>query len=267
VAGDPGQEDSEEAEASAELDAVLVHGLAEPESAEDLYDDTATKYRPIMMGDIFTEVLVPGSTDEEQASGLAMVVAHPSGMRTGPALVERARAAPVVRDARLNSAKVIKGHIDFFQLPLLTDSAARSGVAIGNGPWGARLDLAAPVSTSGLDLQRRIVCLSETGVELLVQRLSFSDTRVAVNVDLIREQLTPKLLEILWLHRWNERLVAPLVEGRDEGDLEEELERAAAEFDDFIKPLRELLDDPMGQVKAQRLVFAEIDRRQAELDQ
>jgi hypothetical protein len=214
----------------------LTDRRAAPAQPQDLYLEEASRYRPIVTGDIFRDVPVPGSTEEDQALNLTMVVAHPSGMRGKDGkVVERVRAAPIVHKLGLNPNKMVRQeHCDYFQLPLLARVVTNNGFdgpaepASGWG-WGARLDAAAPILTTQLDLAKRVASLSDLGVRFLIQWLGYSDTRVMVRVHRIKQQIDPKLMEIEWLESWNDELVRPLVESG--ADLVGALEKAAAEFD------------------------------------
>jgi hypothetical protein len=149
-------------------------------------------------------------------------------MRSGPILEEYVRAAPVVIDERLSARKANVKIADLFPLPRLKDFF-RGDESLEAGPWGVRVDLAAPIQSSALKLRCRRACLSGYGISLLFQCIAFSDTRVLIREDTIESKLAPKLIEIEWLENWNEDLVKPrLANG---ADLETELAAEAVEFD------------------------------------
>jgi hypothetical protein len=265
---DRGAPQSEETDSEAWSE-ELAERLAAPSSAEAIYLDEASVFRPISAGDIFRDVRVPGSTPEESAYDLTMIVAHPSAMRRGGTLEDRARAAPVVRKDGLRKSEWTVKHkpADYFPLPLLTRFAKANGFDIEDLPWGANLQLAAPVPTSDLDVRRRVVCLSREGVHILLQQLSFADTRVVVKMEHLVRMIEEKMEEIESLQTWNEDLVMPKVEAG--GDLEAELRAVAEEFDavceavsdDRPTSIHKLLANADTHGEGQRLLMRELKAR------
>ena len=251
-------------------DEAVADERGKPVPVEILYLGETNPYRPIVTGDVFPDVPVPGFPQDD-GPRLTMIVAHPSGMRRGARLEDRIRAAPIVQDDRLNPRKIVPGLPDIFQLPLLPAHIA--GVELGEGRWGARIDLAASVDSSQFDVQRRCLCLSARGVALLVQCIVNSDTRVMVREDTIGTMLAPKLLEIEWLETWNDDLIRPLVEGG--ADLHNELLRGADEFESVMeadrgddRTLHKMITalESLPAVEAQRVMAQELrDRRDAAL--
>jgi hypothetical protein len=274
-AGDEGVDrdtsQSEETDDSAWSEELAEH-LAAPSGPEDIYLDEASVYRPISTGDIFCDVPVPGSTAEESAYGLTMLVAHPSAMREGGKLEDRARAAPVIRKDGLRKSQWTHKYVDYFPLPLLSRFAKANGFEIENLPWGADLQLAGPISTSDLDVRRRVVCLRAEGVHVLLQRLVVADTRVAVKIESLALQIAPKLDEIELLQTWNEDLVMPKADAG--GDLVEELLAAANEFDavceatseDRPTSIHDLLASSDTRGEGQRLLLRELKERREAAD-
>ena len=223
------EEDADTAARSAPEDPIIAERLGRPDQSADLYLEEASWYRPVCTGDIFNGVPVPGSTPEETAFDLTMVVAHPSAMRKGPNLEPRARAAPLAPVSNLSRKRWSPGHFDVFPLPLLSQICERNGFRVADQPWGALLQVAASIDTVRLDVKHRVACLSPLGLKLLLQRLAHADTRVPVNEETIANVFAPKLGEIEELETWNEELVAPLVDAG--ADLHEQLLVAAQEFD------------------------------------
>jgi hypothetical protein len=216
---------------------------------ELMYLGEVSRYRPIVTGDVFPAVPVPGFAPADDQPILTMIVAHPSGMRKGPALEDRIRAAPIVRDERLSDTKPNLRIADLHPLPQLRKHI--SGIEIDDGPWGVRVDLAASVSSSAFDVQARCLCLSPAGIANLVQCLVHSDTRVTVRTATLAEMLAPKLLEIEWLETWNDDLVRPAVDGAG-ADLDEQLREAASEFDNVMRQDR-------GQQNSLQAMIATLD--------
>jgi hypothetical protein len=254
---------------SAPEDAVLAERLGVPSEPIAIYLEETSPYRPIVTGDVFQGVAVPGATGDEQAFGLTMVIAHPSAMRKGAELEPRARAAPIVPVNGLSRKKWAPGHFNVFPLPLFSTVASKNGFEIDDRAWGVLLELAAPVETAQLDLMHRVACLSPEGIHQLLQRLVHADTRFPVKEDTLALVFAPKLDEIELLENWNEELVAPLVEKG--ADLDVKLREAAQHFDDLLNSadteggvsLRAMLEDARLAGRARKLVATEIRHRRA----
>jgi len=242
----PGDEDAqsgvEHLRALVDWDAELDAALGTVDAPLDLYEE-ASWYRPISTGDIFFDVPVPGCTQEEHGSGLTMILAHPSAMREGAVLEERARAGPVVHDSRISRKKYTPGFYDLFTLPGLSTPAKEAGHELKDQPWAALLGITGTIETASLDVKRRIACLSPTGVTLLIQKLVHCDTRHAVRLDTVGKVMAEKLEEIEQLQQWNEELAAPRVDAGE--SLQTVLLEAADTFEAALQPLRPLLVDPV----------------------
>jgi hypothetical protein len=263
-----GDSDGGDSEFVAQFDAELAERLGEPPSPEAIYLGEASPYRPIVTGDIFGGIAVPGPYAE---AALAMVVAHPSAMRRGAELEEWAKAAPIAPVDGVSKKKWTRGHLGVFPLPRLATIAKKNGFEVEDRPWGALLDFAAPIETAKLDVQRRVACLSPDGIHLLLQRLVHADTRVAVREDTLAAAFAPKLQEIEMLETWNEDLVRPQVDAG--GDLAEELATGAQDFEEVmnvkgdggVTSIRELLESGSGVGTAHKRLAAEIRMRRDSL--
>jgi len=259
-------EDEGEDSTAAAGDEILTDHRGKPVPPERIYLEEASQYRPIVTGDIFRIDGIPGAT-EEVNSNLIMVTSHPSGMRRGPALEEYVRVAPVVVDERLSARKANVKIADLFALPRLKDFFYGED-CLAAGPWGVRVDRAAPIASSTLKLDHRRACLSGYGVALLFQCIAFSDTRVLIREDTIEARLAPKLIEIEWLENWNEDLVKPRIEKG--ADLEAALAAEAVEFDGVMtadrgeaRTLQTMINDltALPPVEAERIMSAELRLR------
>jgi hypothetical protein len=249
---------------------ALTDERGKPVPVESMYLEEVSPFRPILTGDIFRGVTVPGAEMDDEPT-LAMVIGHPSGMRSGAMLNARIRTAPVVTDPRLSAKKAATHISDIFGLPRLSDFT-HDECKVDSGPWGVRVDLSAPVLTELFTPEARCACLSPKGIALLVQCVVNSDTRVLVREDTISTKLAPKLLEIEWLENWNEDLVRPRVEAG--GDLVTELLSAAIEFETVMEAdrgggqtLHRMIADvtSLPPVEAERIMATELRARRAAL--
>ena len=118
------------------------------------------------------------------------------------------------------------------------------------------LELSA-VRSEQLDPDRRILCLTDRGIQVLQQRLVYSLTRVVVGLDRLQEQAAHVLLEAELQQDW----VDDLAGGEDAGALAD----AAAEFNGFMDTgQRAALLDVTRRTDTVRAVRAEIRRRRHE---
>lgn len=208
---------------------------------------------------------MPGSTSAEQQYELTMVVAHPSAMRKGAVLEERVRAAPIAPVAGIRRSEWSNGYFNVFPLPLLSTVVREQGLTIENRGWCALLELAAPVQSSLLDIERRVACLAPEGIHLLLQRLVHADTRFPVRTDLLASVFEPKLDELELLETWCEELGQPRVSGGEE--LANVLTSEAAEFEAFLatphgtETIRSLLENRRSAGEARTAIYAELRRR------
>lgn len=224
-----------------------------PASVDDLYlarGADVSRWRPIMNGDVFHEVEIPGLP----AAPFTMVVAHPCTMRTGARLKPRLRCCPVVDHAEIPFARWAGGHFRVMPLPHLD----------GDRHHVVRLDETGMVPIDALGLERRVACLETHGMLLLLQRMVFNDSRVAVPLARFHEQVAGVVQEAELLEEWNETLAAGRVEAGE--SLADALGAEAETFDALLaRPrgsgtLRDGLAGP-GVHATRRLVQQEIDAR------
>ncbi len=232
--------------------------LERPESEGELYlarGDEVDHYRPIMQGDVFGEVAIPGISEH----AFAMVITHPCTIRGRDGrLRPLIQMAPVVSYQPVALEAWPDGHYKVCPLPGL--DPARPSVH-----FAARLDEAGMVSSSELSYERRVACLSERGVLLLQQRHIFSLTRADIPIRPHLEQASMHVLVEAELQEdWNLKLVGRRVERGDDFALA--LRDECIAFDRFLgepteAPLREQLKTEHLQAGVRRVVRQEIDRR------
>lgn len=204
--------------------------------------------RPVLTGDVFADVEVPGAPPE---TGLAMVVAHPCTMRkAGGALRDHLAVSRIRNYPQVQFEQWRTGHFRVLPLPDLTsvDSVA------------ADFELIAPVHPDALALDRRVACLSDYGLGVLQQRRVHHDTRVVVDIDILHAQMAPNLEEADLLHQWLEELVNDVAS-------DEEIAEQTSRFNEFLGPadseLRTMLLLPINRADVRRRVRQEIGARKA----
>jgi hypothetical protein len=168
--------------------------LVVPTSPAELYlyrGEEVSACRPVMTGDVFADIEIPGVDD---GLGLALVLAHPCSMRHGPHLRDRVMMCRVVDRSPIPLANWAGGYYGVMPLPDLY------GVpSLGHR---ATFELAGRVPTVDLELSKRIACLDERGIALLLQRLVFSYTRAPIDTDTIHESVAHLLVEAELLEEW-----------------------------------------------------------------
>jgi hypothetical protein len=235
--------------------------LEYPVAPEDLYfarGGEVDDVRPILPGDTFRDVTVPGVADVEDSERLAVVVTHPCSMRRGADLAEHLLLARVRKYPPIPLEKWAEGHFRVMPLPVLVpDRVAET--------YAADFDLLGRVPSADLGLDRRIAIMSHKGISLLQQRFVHNLTRVVVPQRTLLQQMEPVLEEAELLEEWLRRLATddPHVQAR---------EREAREFDNFLcrkeslsegTTLREDLRMPELRTSVRRSVRHEVSRRES----
>ena len=141
--------------------------LERPDAAEHLYlaasPEEVPLSRPLMTGDVFTDIVVPGLDN----AGLAVVLTHPCSMRVdGVNLAPRLLMARVVPSNPIPLKAWRSGHFKVMPLPELLGAH-----------HSALFDEIGLVESSTLPKHVRTACLAPHGVHLLQQRFIWYLTR------------------------------------------------------------------------------------------
>jgi hypothetical protein len=189
----------------------------DPIEPDALYDERAdvSRARPLIQGDVFDGVVLPGFGDEPQ---LVQIVAHPCAMRAGPDLTPRITVAPVVAHSLVTGAGW-NGNLRVMPLPELVD---------GNNFATMFVDVTA-APTELLTRQRRIATLTNKGIYVLQQRLIKHYTRVEMQLELLRRESAAVLTEAELQWHWVEEILT-IAELEDDTVIEAE----AKVFDDWL---------------------------------
>lgn len=185
--------------------------------------DEVNVLRPIMQGDVFPNVEIPGVDDDKESGNLAIVLAHPCSMRRGHQVVDRLRMARLRRRDKFPLKKWSQGHYNVMPLPELRGERDEEFFV-------AVFEEAGRVLTKHLDVETRLACLSWNGLMLMQQRMVFSDTRVVVDTGTLLERSAPVLTEAELLEEWNEETI----DASSGTDLVAELDQQAKAFDDLL---------------------------------
>lgn len=206
-----------------------------PANVAELYDargDEVSLARPLLQGDVLTDVVLPGLSDKPRE---VMITSHPCSMRRGASLEEFVTVAPV--DTRAQPIPLHKWANSFvyaFPLPELDYAPAP--------PRYADFRLMTAVRSQLLDRSRRFACLSEYGLQLLMQRQVYFFTRVEVDLPSIRHVLAPVFAEVELCQEWVEAAIGDIDDPHH--DRIEDAERDYQEFlGDGRSEMRERLRD------------------------
>lgn len=221
--------------------------LETPANSDELYryrGDEVPRYRPIVQGDVFGHVEIPGLDD---GMGYAVVLAHPCSMRDGTRIRERLL---VGRVSPCPQPLLWTGHFGLMPLPdLLPGSSDRH--------WAGDFERIGMVRSGRLELSQRIACLDDRGILLLQQRQAHHFTRYAVETEVLYAQSAGVLTEVELLESWLEAALEKI----GEESWQAECDKETASFDDYFGPLRSQVRDESRRASVRRQVNSEIRRR------
>ena len=173
-----------------------------PDAAEDLYlaatrDEVETS-RPVLTGDIFEDVVIPGT----DGTDLGIVLTHPCSMRTdGVTLAKRLLMARVSASGEIPLKKWKTGHFKVMPLPQLMGKHF-SALFVEMGM----------VESAILQATNRVACLTPFGINLLQQRFVWYLTRFLVPTHRLGEMSEAVFEEV---DLWSEWVAAATSAGDD----------------------------------------------------
>lgn len=166
--------------------------------------DEVTRHRPVFTGDIFEKVLVQGLGKTKTKT--VMVLQHPCALRVNGVDLHRRLMVAEVRNHKIIPVEGWTGHVSKMPLPDLipnTTSARRHQAAFFDEPY--------LVGPDELDLDKRIACLCQTGVNILLQRWVHHNSRAVIPTATYQEVSSPAYEEADLIEEWvEERLDAGL---------------------------------------------------------
>lgn len=229
--------------------------LAVPASADELYDARGRDVplaRPLLQGDVFSDVEIPGVED---GPGIAMITMHPCSMRAGPKLRKRLTVTRVMPHRDIDLKEWPDSDYDFMPLPEVTGEVTSPMLAANFRNVGS-------VKTTALLLRSRMAVLSTRGLLYLQQRRVHSETRVVIDLETLLEQMAPVLDEAELQEEWAEYALNADSERSDELEV---VRRAEAEFQTFLgdahSELRAALRDKTRRANARREIRVAAQKR------
>ena len=207
-----------------------------------LYDQRAdvSRARPLLQGDVFDDVVLPGFGDEPRK---VQIVAHPCSMRTGASLTPRITVAPVEPHRQI-TGKGWDGNPRLMPLAELTADNHFATKFIDVTACPAEL----------LTRDRRIATLSNQGIYVLQQRLIMHYTRTEMGLEVLRSQSAPVLTEAELLWDWLEQVLT-----EPEIDNDELLDAEAEVFETWMRE-----GDPSPQARLRTEIHHTDVRREAQ---
>jgi hypothetical protein len=154
--------------------------------------DEVTRHRPEFTGDVFADVSLAG---EDQRKTL-IILQHPCAIRTdGVALMSRLLVAEVIPDRILRPSQWADGH--YKQLPLVELRPDENPAHFA--AFFTKHYVATPAE---LRAGTRIACMSQRGVNLLLQRWVHHNSRVIVATQRYQEVSAPQFEEADMTEDW-----------------------------------------------------------------
>lgn len=228
--------------------------LEAPEAEELLYHSRGSEVvptRPILTGDVFSDVEIPGIDDD---AALAIVLTHPCAMRKdGVRLADRIFVARVGPHHTVPLHKWGTSEFKVMPLPELLP---------GEVPHAARFSDAGMVQSNALRLDARLACLSQSGINLLQQRLIWHLTRFAAPTFRLHEACIGVFREVELHDEWAEELVEA---GHRQEDVDEEFHNWIRDAPEGGSPRQIRLLDDQQVVAVRREMRSALEERLAEL--
>lgn len=215
----------------------------EPEALYEERGETS-RARPLLQGDVFENVVLPGFGDEPT---MVQIVTHPCAMRTGPNLTPRITVAPVVP----HQAATGSGWDGSLRVMPLAD-------LIGGDSFATKFVDVTAAPADLLARERRIATLTHKGIYVLQQRLIKHYTRVELELELLRRQSAAVLTEAELQWHWIEEVLTT-------SELEDNEAIEAEAFDDWLghgtPPRRTLLRDEINHTAVRKQTYGSARER------
>ncbi|MGH3695785.1 MAG: hypothetical protein ACRDRX_17655 [Pseudonocardiaceae bacterium] len=227
--------------------------LDPPDEPGDLYEarGDVPLASPIMQGDVFAHVSLPGLSEQPLAVAIVM---HPCSMRAGDQLRPKITVAAVRPYQRLLDKDWRTGHVNVMPLPHLRNT----------DDWYA-IDFReiATVPSVALSRRARIASSSRQGILLLQQRCAFHLTRLVVPLPNLYEVSLPVFTECELATDWVEAALDAQPGGDEDTTINEADKAFHAYLDEDDRRRRKRLQHSHLHSDLRRECRGEIARRYA----
>ncbi|MGH3972238.1 MAG: hypothetical protein ACRDS9_02770 [Pseudonocardiaceae bacterium] len=193
--------------------------------------DEVVRHRPVFTGDVFEKVLVQGPG--ESRTKTVIVLQHPCALRSNGVDLHSRLMVAELRNHKVIPIEGWTGHVGKMPLPELIpalDTGRRHQAGFFDEPY--------LVGPDDLTLDKRIACLSQTGVNLLLQRWVHHNSRVVVPTATYQEVSSPAYEEADLIEEW----------------CEERVESALTIQEAAVEAMKWLREDTDGGVTRQRML-------------
>lgn len=217
----------------------MAHHLEYPGTAgvpdwDSLYrarGDEVLRHRPIFTGDVFEKVMVQGLGQTKTKS--VIVLQHPCALRRNGVDLQPRLMIAEVRQHTVIPVEEWTGHVSKMTLPEM-----KPGVTSGKRHQAAFFDELYLIKPADLDLDKRVACLSQTGVNLLLQRWVHHNSRAMIPTATYQEASSSAYEEADLIEEW----------------VEERLEAGLGLREATVEAVKWLREDAGGGVMRQRLL-------------
>lgn len=167
--------------------------------------DEVVRHRPVFTGDVFEKVPVQGLGVSKTKT--VIVLQHPCALRSNGVDLHSRLMVAELRNHKIIFVEDWTGHVGKMPLPEsipAVDTGRRHQAAFFDEPY--------LVGPDDLALDKRIACLSQTGVNLLLQRWVHHNSRVVVPTATYQEVSSPAYEEADLIEEWCEERVEAAIE-------------------------------------------------------
>lgn len=174
-----------------ELEAPGTDAAPEWASLYRARGDEVVAHRPLFTGDVFVGVSLVGESSPKNV----IILQHPCAIRAGVALLPKLLVAEVNPSGKLHPSQWAGG--SYKQLPLA--ELQQGGKPADFAAFFIKHHLVTPAE---LDAADRVACLSQRGVNLLMQRWVNHNSRVVVPTQMYQEVSAPQFEEADMMEDW-----------------------------------------------------------------
>ena len=182
-----------------------------PSDWDDLYrarGDEVQSHRPVFTGDVYAKVEVQSIREEKRKP--VMILQHPCALRTNGVDLHARLMVAEVRTHPVIPVEDWTRHVSKMPLPELIPT-----VESGRRNQAAFFDEIYLVSPEALDGTSRIACLSQAGVNLVLQRWVYHNSRAIIPTWQYQEASSAAYEEADLIEEWCEERIGPDVTAQD----------------------------------------------------
>lgn len=185
-----------------------ANGVPDWDSLYRARGDEVVRHRPVFTGDVFVKITVQ-SVGEAKVKD-AIVLQHPCALRSNGVDLHSRLVVAELRKHPVIPVDDWIGHVGKMPLPELIPT-----VTSGKRSQAAFFDELYLVGPDDLDLDKRIACLSQTGVNVLLQRWVNHNSRAVIPAFDYQTVSSPAYEEADIIEEWCEQRIEAGVDNRE----------------------------------------------------